>query len=880
MLERILTRMRAVWGREQIHAEIAEEREFHIAMRAADLVRSGMAGSAANEAARRGFGSGLRMQEQGFEVRGGGLIEDIATAIRLALRVLRKTPVKTAALVATVALGIGINTSVFSVMKAVVLDPLPFAKAQDLMVIHQVTKGESEGVSYPNFEDWRAASRSFDAMAVYATDSATLKEGAQARRVSGAVVSADLFRLLGVTPLRGRLFNQTEDEPGSGRPVIISDTLWRTQLQGREDVLGHSLLLDGIGYRVIGVIPSALAFPVHSDAVNYWITVAGDAEPSPWGGSIRKSRGYPRYEAALARLKTGVTAAQAQAEMSVIAGNVARAHPAAELAEGVRVSAAIEDVVGRARPLIWTLYAAVFCVLAVGCANAATLLLVGAVARSREFALRAALGAKPSRLVRQLLVESLVLAFAGGAGGALLAGTLVAAFARIVPPDTPRLGAVHANVAMLLYAVALSLMTGLLFGAAPAAAALRRDLVGTLKEGARNLQFSVRRPSTMLIAGQIALSTVLGCSALVLTGSFWRILHTPRGFDPHNVLTAAVSLPPDAYPQGSGKVTRFYADLIEQMRKVPGVEAVSVAQTLPLSGQNNSTRVEVIGSEQPQKASADLRFVDPDYFHTLRISLLEGRYLEAADCSGQPEIVVVNRAFAARFLAGRSPLGSRLHLGWGGDAPKLVAGVVEDVLHNALGAHATPEVYVPLAQFPLNDMTLVVRTSGNLAGVARTLRAEVRRLDAGVPVENVRTLDDYLLLSVAPQRFLMWVLVAFATSTLLLAAIGLYGALSYATVCRQHEFGVRLALGSNTWGVMRLVLQQGLGMASVGLTAGLLLTAASARFLSGWLYQTSPLDAPSLACASAILMAVAAAACWAPARRATRVSPITSLRGE
>jgi putative ABC transport system permease protein len=225
-------------------------------------------------------------------------------------------------------------------------------------------------------------------------------------------------------------------------------------------------------------------------------------------------------------------------------------------------------------------------------------------------------------------------------------------------------------------------------------------------------------------------------------------------------------------------------------------------------------------------------------------------------------------------------VGSRLHLGWGGDAPKLVAGVVGDVLHNALGVQATPEVYVPLAQFPINDMTLVVRTSGDPAGVARTLRAEVRRLDAGVPVENVRTLDDYLLLSVAPQRFLMWVLVAFAASTMLLAAIGLYGALSYSTVCRRHEFGVRLALGSDMWAVMRLVLRQGLGMAAVGLTAGLLLMAASARFLTGWLYQTNPLDAPSLACASAVLMAVAAAACWAPARRATRVSPVTSLRGE
>ena len=880
MPKRFLTRARALWRREQIHAEISDEREFHIAMRAADLMRGGMSEAAAREAARQSFGPEVRMHEEGFAIRGGGVLEDVAGDIRLALRMLRKTPMKTAALVATVALGIGINTAVFSVMKALVLDPLPFVKAQDLVSIHQVSRGESEGVSYPNFEDWRDASRSFESMAVYAADSSTLTEGGEARRVSGAVVSANLFRLLGVTPLRGRLFDGGEDEPGSGRPVIISDTLWRTQLQGRDDVLGQLLILDGVGYRVIGVIPSAFAFPLHGDAVNYWITVAVDAEPSPWGGSVRKSRGYPRYEAALARLKPGVTAAQAQAEMSVIAGNVAREHPGVDPAQGVRVSAAIEDVVGRVRPFLWTLYAAVFCVLAVSSANAATLLLVGAVARSREFALRGALGARPSRLVRQLLVESLVLAFAGGACGALLAGTLVAVFAKIAPPDTPRLATVHADAAMLLYAIALSVLTGLVFGVAPAAAALRHNLVEVLKEGARNLHLSAWRPSTMLIAGQIALSTVLGCSAVALTGSFWRILHTPRGFDPNHVLTASINLPPAAYPQGSQKVTRFYSDLIEQMRRIPGVEAASVAQSLPLSGQNNSTRVDVAGAEQAEKTSADLRFVDPDYFRTLHIPLIEGRYPEAADRNGQPEIAVVNRAFAQRFLPAGHAVGSRLHLGWGGDAPKLVAGVVGDVLHNALGIEAAPEVYVPLAQFPIGDMRLVVRISADQTGVARLLRAAVRQLDAGVPVENVRTLDDYLLLSVAPQRFLMWVLAAFAASTLLLAAIGLYGALSYSTVCRRHEFGVRMALGSDRRGVMRLVLRQGLAIAAAGLVAGLLLMAASARFLSGWLYRTSPLDATSLACACAVLLAVAAAACWAPAIRATRVSPVTSLRGE
>ena len=879
MLREFLARARAVWRKEQVHGEISEEREFHIAMRTADLMRGGMSEESAQAAARGRFGPALRMHEQGFDVRGGGVLEDIAADARVALRIFRKTPAKTAALVAMLALGIGMNTAVFTFLKAVVLEPLPFSKSRELVTIHQIGKGQEEGVSYPNFEDWRAACRSFQALAVYAPDSSTLTAPARVQRVYGAVVSANLFHLLGVTPLRGRLFTDAEDEPGAGHSVIISDRLWRSEFQGRDDAIGRSLVLDGVGYQVIGVIPSELAYPIHRDAANYWISVAVDAAPSAWGGSVRKSRGYPRYEAAIGRLKPGVTVAQARAEMSVVAGNVARLHPAVDLREGVSVHAAIEDVVGKVRPLLWTLYGAVFCVLAVGCANAATLLLVGAAARRREFALRTALGARPSRLVRQLIVESLLLAFAGGAAGALLAWSLLGLFARIAPAETPRLSAVHPDAAMLFYAAAVSLLTGLAFGIAPAVAALPRNLVGALKNTA-GWRGSTLRPGTILIAGQIALSMMLGCSTAVLTGSFWRILHTPRGFDPHHILTATVSLPSASYPPGSQKAARFYTDLIEKVSPGAEFEGVSAAQSLPLSGQNNSTQVEVAGIDESQKASADLRFVDPAYFRTLRIPLLEGRYPEAHDGHEQPPIAVVNHAFVQRFLHGREPLGAYLQLGWGGDAPKQIVGVVGDIRHDALGAQSRPEAYVPLAQFPLNDVALVMRMRGDTATAARALRAAVQALDATVPVENVRTLDDYLLLSIAPQRFLMWLLAAFAVSTLLLAAIGLYGALSYSTVCRRQEFGVRMALGSSAWGVMRLVLRHGLGVAAAGVLAGLLLVAVAVRFLRGWLYQTSPLDPASLAASGAVLMTVALLACWLPARRAARVNPVTSLRGE
>jgi putative ABC transport system permease protein len=464
----------------------------------------------------------------------------------------------------------------------------------------------------------------------------------------------------------------------------------------------------------------------------------------------------------------------------------------------------------------------------------------------------------------------------------------------------PRLNAVHANVSMLLYAIAISLVTGLIFGIAPAIVSLRRDLVGTLKEGRATLVPGPRlylgglhfgglhlgglhlrglRPGTILIAFQIALSMMLGCCATVLTGSFWRILHTPRGFEAHNIMTASISLPTKRYPEGSDKTAAFYASLLDDIRRMPGVSGASAAQSLPLSGQNNSTQVNVIGAEDQRKASADLRFVDPDYFRTLRVPLLEGRNFNGDDRRGRTAVVIVNHAFARRFLSGQPPIGAGLSLGWGGDAPKLVVGVAGDILHDALGTQASPEMYVPMAQFPVNDMAIVLRTPGDIGALARMVREKVRERDPALPVEAIRTLDEYLLISAAPQRFLMWVLLAFASGTLLLATIGLYGTLSYSAVCRQHEFGVRMALGSSGWGVMSLVLREGLGIAVAGMASGLALTIATTRFLRGWLYATSPLDASSLLFASIALLAVAGVACWLPARRATQVNPLRSLSG-
>ncbi len=879
MLSRLWRRMRALGRADSLYREMDEEFAFHLQMRAEELSRS-LPEETARREARRRFGDLSRLSEQGHDVRGAGVLADAAGDARLAWRAICKSPAKSAVLIATLALGIGINTAVFGVVKSILLDPLPFPGSARLITLHQVKRGEVEGVSYPNFLDLRAASRSLSDIAVYAPVTATLQEGGRARRVSGVVASANLFRVLGVQPVLGRLFLPEEDLRGA-RSMLISDSFWRDGLQQRADVLDLSLQLDGKLFRIAGVIPSRLAFPVSAEHVDYWTTVSLDAEPSPYGGSVAASRGYPRYDAAIARLRPGVDLPGAQAELNQIARNISRADPRRAAGLQFQARPALQEVVGNVRPILLLLYGAVFCVLAVACANAATLLLVSAAARRREFAVRAALGAKPARLVRQLLVESLVIAICGGTAGITAAGVLAHLFVKIAPPETPRLAGFHLSWTALVYSLAISTATGLLFGAVPALALRRRDLASSLKQGMRTLErgSSRLRPGTLLIALQIAVSMMLACSAAVLTGSLLKILHTPRGFDSHGVLTAALSLPVESYPPRSTAVLRTYDRLLGELRRLPQVESVSLAQSLPMSGQNNSTMVEVAGSSQ-KEAATDLRFVEPAYFRTLRIPLLAGRYLSEADTRDRPNVVLVNQAFASRFLSGRDPQAVSITLGWGGDAPKQIVGVVGNIRHGAFSESAAPEAYVPVAQFPLNDMAVLLRARGNPYAAAAALRERVRQIDPAIPVEDVRTLDDYLRLSASPRSFLVWVLAAFAASALLLAAIGLYGVLSYSIACRRHEFGVRMALGSGRWSVMRLVLREGLAIAAAGVLAGLGLTLAASRGLARWLYDTSPTDSASLACAAAVLLAAAVAACWAPARRASRVDPIASLRGD
>ena len=885
-LSSLAARLRAIYRPDDLHAEMLEEFSSHVEMKAADLTARGLAPDQARKLALQAFGSAGKIGEQGYDVRGAGLLEELYSETRFAFRLMRKHWLKTVVLVATLALGIGVNTAVFGVVNSVLLQPLPFRQAQNLFIVHQANHGQINGVSYPHFQDWRAGNHSFSNMAVYSATSATLTGQGDAVIIYGAIASASLFRVLGVDPLRGRLFYDVEDRFVSGGktagPILISDALWQSRFGRRFDIVGQLVHLDGKSFEVIGVVSSRLAFPLQKDRIDYWSTVALDADPSLYGGSIPVSRGYPRYDGAVARLKPGVTAEQARQDMTLLATQIAREHPKFTSSNEVAVISALDEVVGHtSRTMLLIVYGAVFCVLAVACINVANILLVAALARRREFSLRIALGAPMVKIVRQLLIESILIAMAGGLSGIALAWFVLQLFLTFAPPETPRLADVHLHAGVFLYVAAISLVSGVLFGCLPVLATRRLALNTSLKQSARAVTHSngFSQPGSLLICGQIILSMVLTCCAGLLVDNFNRILHAPRGFNPHNVLTATVSLPAARYGRGSARVLAYYRSLLDQLSSVPGVQVATMAEVLPLSSQSNSTTMSIAGKSIPGLPATDLRFVDASYFKALQIPLLSGRLFDQSDTPERSGCVVVNQAFVRRFLPDTNVYGGKIRLGWGGEGAKAIVGVVGDLRPSATSPVTQPEVYVPFTQFPLNDMSIVLRTSGDPHALAAALRNTARRLDSSVPVDRIRTLDDYLLISSSQQQFLMWLLLAFAAATVLLSAIGLFGVLSDSVLSRAHEFGIRLALGSSTSKVVALVFSHGLSVTLTGAALGGIAAVFASRLLQHWLYESAPNNSAFFA-SSAILLLVALAACVVPAHKAANIDPVALLRAD
>jgi putative ABC transport system permease protein len=807
--------------------------------------------------------------------------------LRYGFRLLSKNLGFTAVVVLTLALGIGANTAIFSVINAVLLQPLPFAEPDRLVTVWNVntkTGGDGVQVSYPDFNDWRAQSQSFEKMAAFRGRDLTVTGMGEAFRLRGATTTSDLFPLLGVAPRLGRVFTPEEDRAGN-HSAILSDTLWRTRFKADPNAVGRTISINSQSYTIVGVMPPKFAFPISTDPVELWIGAAVDNEGA---GALTNQRGNHAIEV-IGRLKPGVSLAQAQSEVSRITDALQKQYPGENPDFGALVVPFFERVVGDVKLALMLLLGAVGCVLLIACGNIANLLLARAATRQKEVAVRAALGANRWRVIRQLLTESILLALLGGVAGLLLAWWGTDLLLKLVPGGLPRVTETALSARVLGFTLLISVVTGVLFGLLPALHSFKLDLVTTLKDAGRGSSDggSGNRTRNALIVTQVAVAFVLLVCAGLLAGSFWRLQQVNPGFDPKNVLTFRVSLPTSKYERNE-QIESFYQRLSERMAALPGVTSASAVSVLPLSGQNSAVGFSIEGiPTDPNNAfphESYLRITRPGYFNTMGITLLQGRDFDARDTLQGNAVVIINETLARKHFPGQNPLGRRISPSFAiddrGTLAREIIGVVKDVHHASLREESGNEIYAPHSQAPFNTLTMVARTSSDPQALIASVRREVIALDSELPVFNVRTLEETLSRSVAQPRFNTLLLAIFAGLALLLTAIGLYGVMAYSVTQRTRELGIRLALGAQRSNVLSLVIRQGMMLAGIGLGVGTVVAFALTRLMESFLFGVSATDPLTFGGIALLLAVVALAACFIPARRATKVDPMVALRYE
>ncbi len=797
------------------------------------------------------------------------LLSDLRTAVRR----LAKSPGFAIAAVLTLALGIGANTTLFSIVDAVVLRPLPFARPAELLAI-QSRRGdrEADSVSAPDFLDWSRQSRAFRAIAASTGEAVVLSGSGLPERLSGERVSPALFPLLGVRPELGRTFTVQEDRPGSG-VAILSYGLWKRRFGGDPNVLGRSLRLDGQPAVVVGVMPAG--FTTLEEESELWLPMAFTADELD-------SRGA-HFLSVVGRLAPGATAARARAEMVAIASRLAQEHPREDAGYSVKVEPLHDVVTGSVRPALLMLLGAVSFVLLIACANVANLLLARAATRQRELAVRAALGASRRRLMGEMLADGLPLALAGGLGGVLLAlwGTDLAVAA--IPAGLPRASQIRVDGMAFAFTLGLSLLTGLAISLVPAFQTGRGRLLEALKDGGRSASGGTGRHATrsLLVVLELTLAAALLIGAGLMLKSFARLMQVDPGFRPAGLVAGRVGLPEARYPKTAQQIA-FLDAVLARLQANPAVRETAAIAPLPLGSSRHSLTLAILGRPAPLPAvrlTAAWRTVSPGYFHTMGIPLLSGRDLSGRDGAGAPPVLLVNQTLANRFFPGESPLGQRVRIGYNELVCEIV-GVVGDVKHAGLDAEAGPEMYTAFAQAPWPSVDLVVRTSAGAPIAAAALRTAVRQVDPEQAVARIQTLDGLISGSASKTRFVLALLALFAGLALLLAAVGLYGVMSWSVGERTHEIGIRMALGARRGEVLGMVVRQGAGLILAGVGSGLLLAWALARLISRLLFTVSPTDPVTFAAVPIVLAAVALVATWLPAQRATRVDPLVALKAE
>src|SRR6266542_421501 len=806
--------------------------------------------------------------------------------IRYGIRMLLKAPSVSVVATIALALGIGANTAIFSVVNAVLLRPLPFANSEQLMNVWETdsTRGYVRGsASYPNFVDWREQNHVFERMASYHDNDFIMTGRGESTRLQGAVVNADLFPLLGVTPVIGRGFLPDEDKPGeSGRVVVLSQGLFQKRFNSNPNIVNQTVVLDGKSYTIVGVMPGAFQFPVQKEPVELWTTVALDREGKE---PITDERGA-HYMNVIARLKPGVSKEQAQAEMTSISARLEQQYPDKDLHKSSRIEPTLEALVGDIRPALLILLGAVGCVLLIACANVANLLLARAMVRHKEMAIRSALGASRLRVVRQLLTESVLLSLAGGALGLLLAVWWSDLLVTLGKQNIPRALQVGLDWRVLGFTLLVSVFTGVVFGLVPAIHSSKTELTEALKEGGRGSGEGARRNRIrgVLVVSELAIAVVLLVGAGLLIQSLWRLQLVSPGFESQNLLTFVVGIPEVKYP--TEKQAQFYRDLVARVESLPGVRSASSVIPLPLNGDAFSISFETEGRPvaKGNQPSADFFAIGDGYFKTLGVSVLQGRDFNGRDNKQAPPVIIVNQAFARKFFPNEDPIGKRIKPGISTDTDKPamreIVGVVSDVRNRNLSSELRAGYFVPAAQIPFNQMTMVVRTTNDPHIVITAVQNEVHAMDRELPVFNVNTMDEYIAATVAAPRFNATLLVIFSAVALVLTIVGLYGVMSYSVAQRTNEIGIRMALGAQTRDVMRLIVSQGFKLVLVGLAIGLAGAFALMRVIASLLFGVTTKDPLTFAAVAVLLAVVALLACYIPARRATRLDPLSALRYE
>ncbi len=807
--------------------------------------------------------------------------------LRYATRLMLNQPGFTAVAVLTLALGIGANTTIYSVINAVLLRPLPYPEPEQIVRVFETTRSMTESpVSPPNFVDWKGQSRVFERIAAFQGWAAGFAGPEGVEQVSALRISADFFPLLGVTTSRGRVFLPEDDRPGSDRVVILSHGLWLSRFGGDPGMIGKGLTLDGQSFTVAGVLPRDFEFL--SPEIGIWI-------PLRLGDESHRMKRTERYLQVIARLKPGVTLEQAQAEMNGLALDLSRQYPEANASSGARLVPLHKHLVRNLTDSLLLVLGAACFVLLIACANVTNLLLARASARQKEMAIRATLGAGRWRVMRQLLTESALLFLLSGAIGVLLAwwslDILIALWPRsggALSFAVSRLQTGGVDLRVLLFTSLVSLATGIVFGLAPAWQTARGSLNQSLKEAGRGSTVSLTglRLRHTLVVSEIAVALALLIGAGLLINSLWRLHNVNPGFNPERVITMQVASPVVASKEGKEQQpAAFFHEVVSQVEAVPGVQSASVINTTPLAGEGSLTRFTI--ENRPPASPADVpmvnyRVVGPGYFRVMDIRLMQGRHFVEADGSDSTAVVIINEALARRFWSDASPIGQRIRRGGlDGFGPwYVIVGVVSDVRAYGIDADPRPEIFIPHAQFRLPQMTLVARTAGDPSQLVNAIRAQIRAVNRNAPITGVQTMEQLLSRSVMARRFTMALLTVFAGLALILAAVGIFGVMSYSVTERTREIGIRMALGARAGDVVKVIVRQGMILAVIGIVFGLAASFALTPLMQSLLFGVSPTDPVTFIVLAFLLAAVALAACHLPARRAARVDPMVTLRHE